>query len=301
MKSLIAFQLSVTMLILSVNSAWAQRKTIDDVKKQNTLQLLTSLNSDSWRERDLAVIVAKERWKQLSAKKEMASKEEFSEKDWIALGLIKRLEIVNIEREKWWAEYAKTEYEIRPPLTDPCGECYLQLVDTVTQLKDKRALNALIGAVDGRETLNGIVGYGKEAVLPLTEKIKTTKNPGLKAGALRALGKILKISAIDTNYKVRIHNVLKEGLNDFEWEVRLGAVEGVSELEDPEFIPLVEETLRKEDINPKTKKMKRNLVKTYGEKTLGKLRAKKREMENVGKNNNSQQLAPGPTQGIIVP
>jgi len=262
----------------------AENTTISDVEKIDTSHSAT-FNSREWSGRSLSAAVAKERWTEINVKRSIASKDELVEKDRIALELIKLLEQNNIEKERWWTEYAKTEYKVRPPATDPCGECDLQLVDAVMLLKDKRALGALLGAIyNGGAILDEVVGYGKEAILPLTEQINITRNPGLKSASLRALGKISKRQDIDADSKIKIKNMIKGGLNDSEWVVRLGAVSGIEELNDPELIPLLEETIKKEDSDPKTKKKKRNMVKINGEKILGKLRARKREIEEAEKN-----------------
>jgi len=304
MKPLNLFYLIFALAgLLGNGPARAETKTIHDMLKKKTSQVVESLNSGNWRERDLAVCVASQRWAELNAKKDQATPEELVEKDRIALGLIKLLERSHEESEKWWEEYAKTEYKVRPPPRSPCEDCHINLVEAVMDLNDKRALKALIGAVhNGREISDRVASYGKEAIAPLIERSKITKDDDLKGYLLYTLAKIAKRQDVDVGNKSKIKDLLKKGLNDAEWSVRKGAIKGVSELNDPEFIPLVEETLVREELDPKTKKMKHNLVKIYGEKTLGKLRAKKREIEEAKKNKNSQnKLQPGTTQGINVP
>ncbi len=194
--SLIKFKFMFIFLILLIISpkTMASEITISEVKKMNMKQILDLLNSPNWQDRDLAVNYGVDR---------------FIENDTVKIALIKLLEKEIQISENWWEDYERTNGNIeylneKYGFGEGYGEYEFELIDKVIQLKDKRALNALVAVAHwGNKPSKAVAEFGRDAIKPLMDWFEKTKNPTSKDGVIEAFGKIFECCKFDSNVTVK--------------------------------------------------------------------------------------------------
>jgi len=123
------------------------------------------------------------------------------------------------------------------------GEYYASLVGFVASLGDERAIRSLLGAATtGGIAIRGVVQFGKKALDPTLEQVKSP-DPKLASGAVFVIRELLKMGAAsDPDSQLRIKNALRSALASPEFAVRLSAIAAVEYLDDrEELVPMLKD------------------------------------------------------------
>lgn|SRR5262249_46820595 len=161
--------------------------------------------------------------------------------DELQLALIKLLELENSRNRKYHREVKLGGYESGEEFIRYHGD----LIAAVAGLKDKRSLNALLGAMEtGNMMMNGLAALGNEAVDAVMERFNRGDQHSRQAAAM-VLSKMLSSGTVkDTAYVMKIKEVFMVAISDKEWSIRMSAVRGLAGFNDPDVITLIEEVAK---------------------------------------------------------
>ena len=151
-----------------------------------------------------------------------------------------------LEREIAFSrEYESVYKKTGVPLGEAHGEYYGDVVDAVTSLKDIRSLNALIGVIQtGRMAESALAEFGS-AALDRVVAVMDSGNIPERQGASYVLAQMLdpknasKVS--DPASRRKIRDALTRAARDESRWVRLGGIEGLRKLDEPEIIRFLQD------------------------------------------------------------
>lgn len=160
--------------------------------------------------------------------------------DDIKIALIRLLEKENAFTQAHRKEYEQTGNTLSEAYVDYYGD----LIASVAALKDERALNALLGAINtGNMVTRALAGFGTYALDQILGKLSdpdsTTRSSA--ATVLRQMlepGNVKKVG--DAVSKGKIKEAFIGATRDNDPYVRLAGVEGLAALGDHSVIPLIE-------------------------------------------------------------
>lgn len=120
-------------------------------------------------------------------------------------------------------------------LPEEYTEYYADLIAAVATLRDPRAVNALIGAVEsGGMATGGLGKLGSAAYGPTVALLSSSKDDSTRESALYVLSAMLDgLAAANPEGKglqVAIANHLRRGLSDASFGVRMAALDGIAKL-----------------------------------------------------------------------
>lgn len=206
-------------------------------------QMLEGMKSSRWIERSEAFSAASE---------ELASgKLNGTDTDRLKVGIIQLLikenalaNVPDAEQVKWSAKLAKGEVETEDE------EFYPSLVGYVADMKDERAIPALVGAMPyGGDATGALLRFGDKAVGPILEQLKS-RNALLRTSALE-----MAITMEGQNERVspaRIREMLRSALSDPDAVVRGHAVNEIACLDDrQDFVPILEKLAKTDPVHYK--------------------------------------------------
>ena len=161
--------------------------------------------------------------------------------DEVKLALIEVLEREHSFQKKYDAEYRRTGVH---PGAEGYGEgYYANLIWAVSSLKDIRSLNGLMGAVaTGSMATSTLAGFGDAAL----DRVLEVFNSGEHIARHSACGVLSEMLDAKNAPKVsnpvsrqKIKDALIRAAGDQSGLMRLGGVEGLAKLKDPDVIPLI--------------------------------------------------------------
>jgi hypothetical protein len=123
------------------------------------------------------------------------------------------------------------------------SDYYSGLIDFVVEMRDERAIPALLGAATtGGMATRGIAQFGKKAVGPVIAQV-TGPDAHLAEGALWVVRSMLEMrTAEDTDSHLQLKNALKFALRSSDHDVRETAILAIEQLDDrKEFVPALRE------------------------------------------------------------
>jgi HEAT repeat protein len=150
-----------------------------------------------------------------------------------------------LEKENAFVQAQKKEYEqTGKTLSEAYVDYYGDLIASVAALKDKRALNALFGAINtGNMATRALAGFGTGALDQILGRL-SYPDPNTRASAARALAQMLEPGNVkkvaDAVSKGRIKQGLIKATRDADPYVRMTGVEGLATLGDHSLVPLIE-------------------------------------------------------------
>ncbi len=300
MKKRLMLSLVILLEIGFLKVSFSNAITVEEIEEMSVDEIIGLLNSPDTNTQSLALDYGVLR---------------FLDDDRIRVAIIKLLQRENELKEQWWAEWDK-ECKRRgeePPLEwDPegikekrvtTGEGYLMLVDIVVDLKDERAISALVGGVQcGYDPIQAVVEFGEMAVKPLIERLKKTKNPSARSSIIYTLGEIAKRSkitsppiegtpttkalfkALTVSQMELVKNAFIKSLNDSNPFTRMEAIRGVEIIGDTSAIPLLKQIVENDlckwgTVDPVTKAPKKGYypVREEAQRVLKLLEEKKKQ------------------------
>lgn len=197
----------------------------------------------------------------------------------VKVELIKLLEKENQQSER---------LEEGLPVDESSGEYYIELVDAVVRLNDPRSIRGLVGAVDtGVYVINVLVSFGEEAIDPLIDVFANTKRRSIKPNIIKTLDKILAEKTVAVAHKNKVKHFLLDQLNATpSRNVKRNIIAAIVNFSDDDQVVTVLESLIASDTyyemrrvkgRPRTERVKVFPLKEEAEKTMGRIRAKRKE------------------------
>jgi hypothetical protein len=161
--------------------------------------------------------------------------------DELKLALIQLLELENSPSRKYHREVKLGGYDSGEEFISYHGD----LIAAVAGLKDKRSLNALLGAMEtGHMAMNGLAALGDDAVDAVMERFNRA-DQRLRTTAAMVLSKMLNSGTIkNTAYVMKIKEVFMVAISDKDWSIRLSAIRGLARFNDPDVIALIEKVAK---------------------------------------------------------
>lgn len=155
-------------------------------------------------------------------------------------------------------EYAK-KFEITgEALTEEYTNYHGDLIGTVAGLKDSRAVNALIGAINtGGMATNGLAEIAPFSIDAVAEKA-VSDDWSTRSSAAIVLSQMLKPANIDRfetenpGLRERIKQLLIIKAKDSDYDVRLSAIEGLAKLPDTDVVKVLEDISKNDPYQSKT-------------------------------------------------
>jgi hypothetical protein len=188
----------------------------------NVSSVLTMMQSQTWTERSKGFQVAAEL---------LASQPSPTEADQLRLGVIHLLAIENNDKTSV-ADESEGEDQ---------SEYYAGLISYVADLKDERAIPALLGAaMTGGMAIRGVSQFGNRAVPHVIAQVRST-DVHLSEGALFVILNMLEFHTVtDSNALQQINATLRTALARPEELIRETAIAAIEYLNDrEEFVPML--------------------------------------------------------------
>jgi len=246
---------------------------------ENVADVVKMLNSNDWAVRDRGVAVAAK----------------VSNNDQVRIELIKLLERENKQFEDL-AEREEKHREMNPSSTEQemlspdviSGEYYIDVIKAVVALKDPRAIKSLVGAVDtGNAVPDALISFGEAAIDPLIDTFVTSKRRPIKPDIIRTLNKVLAERTVSVARKSKVKHFLLDQVNKVPSEnVKRNMVAAFANFPDDDQVITILESLIASDTyyemrrvkgRPRTETVKVFTVREEAKKTLGRIKAKRRE------------------------
>lgn len=235
------FKALVLIIFMSVSTlVLAEDYSVENIKNMDAKELVNLLNNDDWQIRDSAIVYGLRKYRMVNEKGIATEFKSFDGEEEIKTALISLLEKEITLRKTGKRPITKGE---------GYGEYLLDLVSTVTYIKDLKALPVLVETIGGKVGQSHHIGkaianFGEPAIDPVISKLKDKNNQDRSDAAFvlenilekRKEGK-LKIS---NDGKNKIKKVLIESLQDDKNKyVRIHAVKGLGSVEDKDVIPIL--------------------------------------------------------------
>jgi hypothetical protein len=241
---------------------------------EDVADVIKMLNGKDWTVRERGVMAAMK----------------ISGNEQVKIELIKLLERENQQYEK---------LELGLPADDSSGEYYGELLNAVEQLNDPRAIKGLASAANsGSGVTNALINFGEIAIDPLMDVFVNSKRKTIKQGIVEITNRILKEKAVNPNRKNKVKRIFIQHINKTtNQSVRQSIAEAFDNFYDDDEVVNIVESLAASDTfymprrvkgRPRTEIVKEFTVKDEAQKTMGRIRAKRKEKH--------QELPHGTTQ-----
>jgi hypothetical protein len=163
--------------------------------------------------------------------------------DEINLTLIRLLETEN----NFLREHGEKFEQTGETLTEEYTNYHGDLIGTVADLKDSRAVNALVGAINtGNMATDGLAEIASFSLNIIAEKVDGSDSL-TRHSATRVLSHMLEpanINRLETEIpgsREKIKNLLIKKAKDADYNVRLSAIDGLAKLQDADAVKVLEE------------------------------------------------------------
>lgn len=124
---------------------------------------------------------------------------------------------------------------VKSPFDESFSNYYADLIWSVASLRDVRAVDALLGAVQtGGLATDGLAALGQDALPSVLQALNTT-DPGVRNGTFRVLAKMAAPraqSALNAESVVRVRAALLRGVEDEDAFNRVVAIRGLIHFQD---------------------------------------------------------------------
>lgn len=210
-----------------------------------------------------------------------------------------RIELIKLlEREN--QRYEKIEEGL--PAEDSNGEYYLELVKAIVHLNDPRAIKALAPAADnGTGVTNALVNFGEIAIDPLMDVFVTSKQKTFKQDIVDVTNRIIKEKSVSQIHRNKVKKIFLQHVNTTSNQrVRQSIVEGFDNFYDDDEVVNIIESLATSDTfymprrvkgRPQTEIVKEFTVRDEAQKTLGRIRAKRKRKKELPQGTTQQNQA----------
>lgn len=230
----------------------SQSETRINVKNEQLANLLKQMRAVDWNTRETAFYhlldlafggeFNGQNW-QIPTALARLSKKYPANADEINLTLIRLLETENNFIRKHEKKFEQTGETLTEEYTNYHGD----LIGTVADLKDSRAVNALVGAINtGNMATNGLAEIAPYSLDAVAEKADSD-DWSTRSSAVWTLSKMLEpanINRLETKIpgsQEKIKNLLIKKAKDADYNVRLSAINGLAKLQDADAVKVLEE------------------------------------------------------------
>lgn len=165
-------------------------------------------------------------------------------------------------------------------LTEEYTNYYGDLIGTVAGLKDSRAVNALVGAINtGNMATNALAELAPFSIQTISEKVDSDDFP-TRSAAVRVLSQMLdpaNINRLETEIpgsREKIKQLLIKKAKDVDYNVRLSAIDGLAKLQDADAISTLEDISKNDPYQSNVVRggMKPYLVREVAKKHLSRIK-----------------------------